>query len=225
MLRIVTCLFVAILVALSGLGVVSQAHANPFLLGNTTDKDRTYQVTGERVDAQGKDAGGYSVTVTVPAGKGGKLGDKDSIVPALEGFELKNNTVMVLAAQGKGASLFFPDATPPVQTASIVGDAAGASSVFSFFDFTTAGYKELNANVPFDFIGFARPGVPILDEAGTSIPITDSNGLLLPSFAFTGTPEVLGAVSSVPEPASVMLGGTAVLLGMGYWWCRRRASA
>ena len=37
---------------------------------------------------------------------------------------------------------------------------------------------------------------------------------------------VFGPVTAIPEPASVMMGATSVLVGLGYWWqLRKRAVA
>ena len=67
-----------------------------------------------------------------------------------------------------------------------------------------------NSRTPFAVFGFEEPSNANVTVWG-SIPDSPSQR---PNLAITFT--------SVPEPASLALGGTSVLAGLGYWWSRRR---
>jgi hypothetical protein len=207
---------IAIILALpAAIGVRSEAAV--LTVGNATNMDQTYDVSG-KIDDAGMNP--FAVTITIPAGKalnfGGPNGSgitKDKMVKETKVFRggvQIASVIPVLDYSPVGAA----------QLATILAAADGVSDVFSFFDFGTPGYSQLIANVDFTFAGFEDSRVPILLLAGTSTRITDSTGQLFPQFQFTGSTVEVGTVQSpIPEPSTLLLVGIGVLAAI---FCQRR---
>jgi hypothetical protein len=63
-----------------------------------------------------------------------------------------------------------------------------------------------------DTLAFGSPATSLSDINGLAIPFSISNGSI--------------TVAIVPEPATLTLGATAAIVGLGsFWWCRRKRGA
>ncbi len=203
-----------LLVAYLGLATTVFVFANPITITNKTSKAHTYTVTSKgSTDEEGHQRGPQVVTVDVPANTFIMIGGPKSDVPFFLGIEFSLDVeTQTVALNNKISSMFFPESVTSEQSALLLADSTGSSDVFSFFDFDTPNYKALIANTPFDFVGFGPGRTPILTVAGTNIAMTDSFGQLLPTFQFTGEPEVLGEVTITPESATFFPGLAFLIL-------------
>ncbi len=205
---------VLVLIVLITVGPGSYVHAGTFNLTNSTGGPQTYDVMGNA------DGNGFFDTVTLTASNSRQYGGTGGF-GSTEGKETTN--VKVMRTQGADpATLFFPNPEGPLQTARVLADLRGVSDVFSFFNFGAPGFTQLVANANFDFVGFEGQGIPVLLLAGTDVRMTDATGQLLPQFQFTEPTKVVGDVSNVPEPTTLLLWATAAGLGLAARWRRRK---
>jgi PEP-CTERM motif len=206
----------------------STARAGVVLVVNKLTHTQDYSIDGSAKDKDGnlliyhasvhlsQTSPGNSVILGGPKG-----------VEGTAGFEFQDGTKITEKSdtppEKKTGSLDFTDPIT-TQTAYIYADAKNVSDVYSFFDFNAIGYAELLANEPFDFIGRRANGTPILELTGTSIDITDGSGRLLPQYQFTGPTEIVATVTglAVPEPSTLVLISSGVLLAMICGWSRRQ---
>lgn len=97
------------------------------------------------------------------------------------------------------------------------------------FESSTAGSSLLNIQFGSDSsISFVPPAPPSL------LPLVVENGTLQRILSYSETSPILvplvvifasSGVAPVPEPSTLVMGGTAALIGLGYWWRRRRGAA
>jgi PEP-CTERM motif len=217
----------AISLIIATIALVTSAQAGSLKLSNFTANPVTYDISFQYM------ANGMTVTyaATLTLAKNGDItyGGKGASVTE---SEISNPKVFKAGVQIVSLLPALGDTTiAAAQTAQLLEAADGTSSVFSFFDFQLPNFEELTSNTDFTFGGLAGNGTPILLQAGTTKPITEGNGQLLPQFAFTGPTTEVGLVTNppfvapVPEPQSVGLVGIG-LVGIGLaFYVRRRHSA
>ncbi len=207
---------------MAGLAWSALAHAT-LELTNSTDVDQTYDVSVSWNDPPPPDT--LVETITLKKGEsavyGGKKGRRSSKDKTLRE---KDNKVFRNGIQISSlVPVFDPTSPGALQVAALLAAADGLSGVHAFFDFGTAGYQQLVADVDFSFIGFDPGRTPILVEVGTGTRITDATGHLLAQYRYDGrTIEVgtLAVANDVAEPPVLPL---VLVAGLG-WLCGGRRS-